>query len=44
MKLVDTSALGYLAQTEFPDLVADVWVPDLNELRILLYDGSFIDV
>lgn len=43
MTVVDTAALGYLAETEFPDLVADVVTPALNELRIFLHDGSFID-
>ncbi len=33
-----------LALDEFPDIVADVQIIEVNELRILLVDDSFIDV
>jgi hypothetical protein len=29
---------------EFSDVVVEALTPDLNELRILLTDGSFLDV
>ena len=44
MSVVDAGPLCEIAQREFSDLVLDVLVPDMNELRILLCDGSFVDV
>jgi len=42
--IVDTKKLKDIAEVEFNDIVVDVIVADLNELRIILIDGSFIDV
>jgi len=44
MSLVDVERLREIAEVEFADIVADGYVPDLNELRIVLIEGSFIDV
>jgi hypothetical protein len=42
--IVDTKKLKDIAEVEFNDIVVDVIITDLNELRIILIDGSFIDV
>lgn len=44
MSIVDVEQLREIAEVEFDDIVAEAFVPDTNELRIILYDGSFIDV
>jgi len=44
MTLVDVERLREIAEVEFADIVAQVLIPDLNELRIILTDGSFMDV
>ena len=44
MSLVDMGPLREIAEVEFGDIVLDAFVPDLNELRIILKDGSFVDV
>ena len=44
MSLVDVGRLREIAESEFADIVTAVMIPDLNELRILLTDGSFVDV
>jgi len=44
MTLVDVERLREIAEVEFADIVAEVLIPDLNELRIILTDGSFMDV
>ena len=44
MKLVDAERLREIAEVEFADIVAEAFVPDVNELRIILTDGSFVDV
>lgn len=41
---VDVNRLSEIANIEFADIVVDAYVPDLNELRIILSDGSFIDI
>ena len=41
---IDTESLREIAKLEFSDIVVDVLVPGINELRIFLIDGSFIDV
>lgn len=41
--IVNVQTLKDIAEIEFSDIVEDVIV-DLNELRIMLIDGSFIDV
>lgn len=40
--IVNVQKLKELAEVEFDDIVEDVIV-DLNELRIVLIDGSYID-
>ena len=40
MKLVDAERLREIAEVEFADIVAEAFVPDVNELRIILTDGS----
>jgi hypothetical protein len=42
--LIDTERLCEIAEIEFSDIVIEALVPDVNELRILLTDGSFVDV
>jgi hypothetical protein len=44
MSLVDVERLCEIAQVEFADIVVEGSVPDLNELRLILVDGSFIDI
>ena len=44
MSLVDVERLCEIAEVEFSDIVVDGYVPDLNELRLILIDGSFIDI
>lgn len=44
MSLTDSRQLCSLVLGEFPDIVMDVQIIETNELRILLVDGSFIDV
>jgi hypothetical protein len=44
MNLVDVERLREIAEMEFTDIVAEAFVPDVNELRIILNDGSFVDV
>jgi hypothetical protein len=36
--------LREIAEVEFSDIVAEAHVPDINELRIVLTDGSFMDI
>ena len=42
--LVDTERLSEIAEIEFSDIVVEAVRPDVNELRIMLSDGSFVDV
>lgn len=42
--IVDTKKLKEIAEVEFSDIIEDVILTDINELRIILIDGSFIDV
>ena len=44
MSLVDVERLREIAQMEFVDIVVEAIIPDINELRIILTDGSFVDV
>jgi len=44
MTHVNLRRLRQVAEVEFADIVADVWIPDGNAMRIMLRDGSFIDV
>jgi hypothetical protein len=41
---VDVERLREIAEVEFADIVVEAWVPDLHELRVILTDGSFVDV
>jgi hypothetical protein len=36
--------LREIAQMEFVGIVVEAIIPDINELRIILTDGSFVDV
>ncbi len=42
--IIDIKELKEIAEIEFSDIVEDVVLPDINELRIILTDGSFIDI
>jgi hypothetical protein len=44
VSLVDVERLRELAQVEFVDIVVEAIIPDINELRMILTDGSFVDV
>jgi hypothetical protein len=44
MSIVATDQLREIAESEFADIVEQVLLPDANEMRILLTDGSFVDV
>jgi hypothetical protein len=44
VSLVDVERMRELAQVEFVDIVVEAIIPDINELRIILTDGSFVDV
>ena len=44
MQIVDAGPLRDIAELEFSDVVLEVLIPDVNELRIFLRDGSFVDV
>ena len=44
MSLVDVERLRKIAEIEFSDIVEEAFVPDMNELRIILIDGSFLDI
>ncbi|MGH9427838.1 MAG: toxin-antitoxin system TumE family protein [Terriglobia bacterium] len=44
MSVVDVERLREIAEVEFADIVAEAVVPDANELRVILNEGSFIDV
>ena len=44
MKFVDLDRLREIAEVEFADIVEDAYSPDLNQLRIILTDGSFVDL
>ena len=44
MTLIDTARLREIAEVEFSEFVVEAFSPDLNELRIILTDGSFVDL
>lgn len=44
MSPVDIEELCHIAEIEFNDIVVEAHVRDVNELRIILTDESFIDV
>ena len=44
MSPVDVEGLREMAEMEFADIVVEAIIPDINELRMILIDGSFVDV
>lgn len=44
MSLVNVQRLREIAELEFADIVVEALVPDVNELRVILTDGSFVDI
>jgi Family of unknown function (DUF6516) len=44
VSLVDIEQLREMTQVEFVGIVVEAIIPDINELRIILADGSFVDV
>lgn len=44
MNLVDVGRLKDIPEVEFSDIVEEAIVPFANELRVILKDGSFVDV
>ena len=44
MSEMDIERLREIAEVEFGEIVAEAIIPDVNELRIFLSDGSFIDI
>lgn len=44
MKPLNMARLVEIATVEFADIVDEAYTPDLNEMRIILTDRSFIDV
>jgi hypothetical protein len=44
VSLVDVERPREIAEVEFVDIVVEAIMPDINELRIILTDGSFVDV
>lgn len=44
MSIVNVEQLRNLVEVEFPDIITESVVSDINELRLILIDGSFIDV
>lgn len=44
MSLVNVERLREIAELEFSDIVVEAFVPRINELRIILTDGSLVDV
>lgn len=44
MNLIEVARLCEIAEIEFSDLVASARSPGTNQVRILVIDGSFIDV
>jgi hypothetical protein len=44
VSVVDIERLREIAEVEFAEIVTEAAIPDVNELRIHLIDGSFIDI
>lgn len=44
MTHIDIERLREIAEVEYPDIVVEAIIPDINELRIILNDGSFVDI
>ena len=43
MTQIDTERLREIAEIEFPDIVVETIILDINELRNIFDDGSFLD-
>ncbi len=43
-KIVDTSKLRNIIESEFSDIVSDVQEPFINELKIRIIDDSFVKI
>lgn len=41
MSLVDVERLRELAELEFADIVVEGFIPDINEVRLILIDGLY---
>jgi len=44
VRFIDLDLLREIAEVEFADIVEQAYSPDINELRIILADGSFVDL
>lgn len=44
MSLVNVDRLCEIAEVEFAKIVTEAFSPNLNEVRIILVDGSFVDL
>ena len=44
MTRINVGQLREIAEVEFSDIVVGTIIPDINELRIILSDGSFLDI
>ncbi|MCK5522167.1 MAG: hypothetical protein KAI83_03445 [Thiomargarita sp.] len=44
MNQVNIKRLREIAEVEFSDIVKEAMISDVNELRIMLKEGSFIDI
>jgi hypothetical protein len=44
MTRINVEQLREIAEVEFSDIVVGTIIPDINELRIVLSDGSFLDI
>ena len=44
MSLVDVDRLREIAEVECAGIVVEALIPGINELRVILVDGSFVDV
>jgi hypothetical protein len=44
MTRINVGQLREIAEIEFSDIVVGTIIPDINELRIILSDGSFLDI
>ncbi len=42
--IIDLETLRDIAEIEFGDIVQDVMISDINEMRIIFTDNSFLDV
>ena len=42
--IINTEKLKDIIETEYSDIVEYVLLPDINELRVFLIDGSFLDI